>query len=92
MIVGTEKTVMIERPFTGVDVALNGMTLLSPFGEMERVVVSDEHLYRGEIRAMNDAILDGTPLPIMLEQTRNHIETIVALYEASNDSNLFAVG
>lgn len=83
MIVGTERTVMIERPFTGVDVALNGMTLLSPFGEMERVVVSDEHLYRGEVRAMNDAILDGVPLPITLEQTRNHIETIVALYAAS---------
>jgi hypothetical protein len=34
---------------------------------------------------MNDAILEGTPNYLTLNETRNHVRTILALYESAEN-------
>ena len=43
----------------------------------------EEYLYNGEVEDMEAAILDGTAPYLTLQETRNHIRTILALYESA---------
>ncbi|MBS1250440.1 MAG: 1,5-anhydro-D-fructose reductase [Chloroflexi bacterium] len=40
-------------------------------------------LYLGEVEDMHAAILDGKPNLVTLEETRNHVRTVLALYESA---------
>ncbi len=40
-------------------------------------------LYLGEVEDLQAAILDGTAPAISLEETRNHVQTALALYESA---------
>jgi predicted dehydrogenase len=52
-------------------------------GEPQEIPVPHEDLYLGEVDDMHAAILDGAASYLTLEETRNHIRTIVALYESA---------
>ncbi|HEY5572204.1 MAG TPA: hypothetical protein VIK64_04230, partial [Anaerolineales bacterium] len=52
-------------------------------GRAEQIPVPDEELYLGEIEDMNAAILDGAPNYLSLEESRDHVRTVTALYEAA---------
>ena len=80
-IIGTAGRLHITRPFTGVED--NTMTLFNAQGEAEVIPVPPKYLYLGEIEDMHAAILDGKPNYLSLAETRNHVKTVLALYEAA---------
>jgi predicted dehydrogenase len=79
-IVGSEGTITITKPFKP---DAESQLLLRRGDEEERLPVDDEPLYRGEVEDMHDAILYGKPPRISLTESRNHIATIVALYDSA---------
>ena len=81
-IIGTQGRLVLDRPFTGQD----ENTVICHYtqeGELRELPVPDEYLYLGEIEDMHAAILDGAPNYLSLDETRNHIRTVLALYQAA---------
>jgi len=81
-ILGTEGRLTLNRPFVTMD-KKRQMVFHPRDGEPKEVPVPKKELYLGEVEDMNNAILDGTPTYLALEETRNHIRTIVALYKSA---------
>ena len=52
-------------------------------GEPEEIHFEEELLYLGEVEDMNAAVLEGAPNYLALEESRNHIRTVVALYASA---------
>jgi predicted dehydrogenase len=52
-------------------------------GDPYEVQVKEKPLYLGEIEDMHSAILDETQNLISLEESRNHIKTVIALYKSA---------
>lgn len=81
VIVGSQGRLRLSRPFTGVD---DGEMVFFPAdGVPEYIDIPEQSLYLGEIEDMNAAILQGTPTYISLAESRNHIRTVLALYESA---------
>jgi predicted dehydrogenase len=85
-IVGTEGRLTVTRPFTAVDESQ--MTYHPPQSEPEIIAVPDEYLYLGEVEDMHDAILKGQANYLHLRETRNHIRTVLALYESAQKGEI----
>ena len=83
-IIGTEGRLESTRPFTGVEDEAQRLTFFDASGKAEEIPVPEEYLYLGEIEDMHNAILDGAPGYLTLEETRNHVKTVLALYESAN--------
>lgn len=86
-VIGTTGRLVLEQPFTGQD----ENTVLRYFpldGEAQEIPVPYENLYLGEIEDMHAAILDGTPPYLKLEETRNHVRTVLALYQAARSQQI----
>ena len=84
-ILGTEGRLVFNRPFTGVEPPDRKLIFYPAEGEPVEISVPEEELYLGEVRDMNDAILDGTPNYLTLNETRNHVRTILALYASAEN-------
>ena len=85
-IVGTNGRLTLTYPFTNVE--NSRMTYHPAEGEREIIPVPDEYLYLGEIEDMHDAILLGKPNYLRPEETRNHIRTVLALYESARTGQI----
>jgi predicted dehydrogenase len=86
-VVGTAGRLVLDQPFTGQD----ENTVLRYFpldGDLQQIPVPDEYLYLGEIEDMHAAILDGTPNYLTLDETRNHVRTVQALYQAARSQQI----
>lgn len=81
-LVGSGGTLRLNRPFTGMD-ETRKMVFHPLQGDPEEVPVPEEYLYLGEIEDMHAAILDSAPNYLTLEESRNTIRTILALYESA---------
>lgn len=81
-IIGTTGRMYITRPFTGVEESV--ITITPDEGAPYLLNTPVEELYLGEVRDMNEAILIGSPNYLTLEETRNHVKTLLALYHAAN--------
>jgi len=82
-IIGTAGRLVLTRPFVGVHEADSQMRFYPADGEPELIPVPEEYLYLGEIEDMHDAILDKTATALTLAETRNHVRTVLALYESA---------
>ncbi len=82
-IMGTEGRLVSTRPFTGVDTDERQLTYFDADGNAEEIPVPEDYLYLGEVEDMQAAILDGTPNYLRLEETREHVKTVLALYESA---------
>lgn len=82
-IVGTKGTLTIDRPFIGLDDGNPHLFFTAPDGDPEPVGVPFQGLYLGEVEDMHDAILDGRPNYLTLAESRNHVRTVLALYESA---------
>lgn len=91
LVVGTLGRLELTRPFVGLDDGRR-MTFHPEDGEPIEIHVPEKELYIGEIEDMHAAILDGTSPYISLEETRNHIRTVTALYESAKTGNVIQVG
>lgn len=81
VVVGTKGRLRLSRPFTNVEES--EMVFYPDSGEPEYVDIPEEPLYLGEIEDMHTAILDGRPTYLTLAETRNHVRTVLALYESA---------
>jgi predicted dehydrogenase len=81
VLIGTKGRLRLSRPFTAVDES--EMVFFPADGQPEYVDVPEEYLYLGEIEDMHEAILNGKPPYLTLAETRNHIRTVLALYESA---------
>jgi predicted dehydrogenase len=81
-IIGTEGRLVLNRPFTSLDTGRR-LTFFDINGKAEEIPVPQKYLYLGEVEDMHAAILDGTPNYLTLTETRNHVKTVLALYESA---------
>ncbi|OGO16863.1 MAG: hypothetical protein A2Z14_07810 [Chloroflexi bacterium RBG_16_48_8] len=81
-ILGTEGTLTLNRPFVQLDDERQ-LIFCPATGEAQILPVPEKELYLGEIEDMNTAILDGKPPYLTLEESRNHVRTVLALYESA---------
>jgi len=81
-IIGTQGRLVLDQPFTGQDenTVIHHHT---KDGALHKITVPDEYLYLGEIEDLQAAILEGTPTFISLQESRDHIRTVEALYKAA---------
>ena len=83
-VLGTAGRLVLSRPFLpGVDDQPYHLTFHPAQGEPEAIPVDDQYLYNGEVEDMHDAILDGKPPYLTLAETRNHVRTLLALYQSA---------
>jgi len=86
-ILGTEGRLELSRPFVRMD-ENRRMAFYAKKGGPIEVDVPQKELYVGEIEDMNTAILDGAPNYLALQESRNHIRTVEALYRSAKDQRL----
>lgn len=91
-ILGTEGRLVITRPFTGVHEPDSHLWFVAADGEPEEIVVPQKELYLGQIENMHAAILDGEPTYLTLEETRDHIQTLLALYDSARRGEKVLLG
>ncbi|MCU0488525.1 MAG: Gfo/Idh/MocA family oxidoreductase [Anaerolineales bacterium] len=81
-IIGSEGRLFVPGPFRPITPELP-MVYYPKQGEPFEIPVPATELFAGEISDMHDAILDGKPTHISLTESRHHVQTILALYEAA---------
>lgn len=83
-IIGTKGTLSLNRPF--VDLESRALMIFQPArGNPRRIPVPKKKLYLGEIEDMHAAILDNSPSYLSLQESRDHVRTVMALYEATRN-------
>ena len=85
-VMGTEGRLTLTRPFTNVE--HSQMHFHPADGAPQLITIPDEYLYLGEVDDMHTAILDGQPNYLTLAETRNHVRTVLALYESARSGHL----
>jgi len=81
-ITGSEGTLELNRPFNQINKE-SRMFFTPNEGAQERIRVPKKELYAGEVEDMHAAILDGAKQLVSLEETRNHMRTVLALFESA---------
>ncbi len=84
-ILGTKGWLEIGAPFNGMDDGRKHLFFNHPDGKVQPIYVPRQSLYVGEVQDMHAAILDGKPTYLTLDETRDHIRTVLALYQAAKE-------
>jgi predicted dehydrogenase len=85
-VLGTDGRLTLTSPFR-IDIGEARLIFTPIEGEPQEIPVPEEYLYSGEVEDMQAAILDGANPYLTLDETRNHVRTILALYDsAANNS------
>lgn len=87
-ITGTLGRLVLTRPFVGLEQNYRSLAFHSNKGEIEEIPVPQQELYSGEVEDIHSALLDGTPPYISLTETRNHVRTVLALYESAGKNQV----
>ncbi len=82
-IMGTKGRLTMNRPFVRHEESQRQMLFYPAEGDVQEITVPEKALYLGEVEDMHAAILDGKPNYLTLTETRNHVKTVLALYEAA---------
>ena len=90
-IIGTEGRMTMNRPFVGHTDGQRQLMFYPQDGEPEEIPVPEKELYLGEVEDMHAAILDGRPNYLTLAETRNHIKTVLALYESAQTNQILTL-
>ncbi|MFN2276065.1 MAG: Gfo/Idh/MocA family protein [Candidatus Promineifilaceae bacterium] len=81
-VLGTNGILRIHEPFKP-KLSDNNFLFENVDGEVDEIPVPEKELYLGEVEDLESAVLDGAEPYLSLDETRNHIRTIVALYESA---------
>jgi predicted dehydrogenase len=88
-IVGTKGRLHLSRPFVSPE---DGSMVLHPAkGKPKKIKRPKQYLYLGEVRDMHEAILEGKANYLTLEETRDHVRTVLALYESAKMGSIVRV-
>jgi predicted dehydrogenase len=80
---GERGRLVMTRPFTGLEEEARRLTFVDENNVAHEIPVAEQELYAGEVEDMHDAILDSRPAYISLNETRDHVRTVLALYESA---------
>ncbi len=86
-IIGSEGTLYITRPFTNLDRGAQ-VIFTTKKGKSSKLRVPKKSLYLGEVEDLQAAILDASPTTISLNESRNHILTVLAYYQSAKSSEV----
>lgn len=81
-ICGSQGTLELNRPFNQINQEAR-VVFLPDEGKPERIRSKKMDLYAGEVEDMHAAILDGAQQLVSLVETRDHMRTVLALYESA---------
>jgi predicted dehydrogenase len=81
-ITGREGRLEITRPFGNIDRKAK-VLLTDKKGRTRKLSIPRKSLYLGEVEDLESAILDGKEQLISLQETRNHVITLLALYHSA---------
>jgi predicted dehydrogenase len=88
-VIGAAGRLALNRPFLpGLNSEPYRLTFYPAAGDPVQLPVEDQYLYNGEVEDMQDAILDGKPPYLSLAETRNHVRTLLALYESAGSGQV----
>jgi predicted dehydrogenase len=82
---GTLGRLEIAWPFTRINEKGRRLVFTSTDGNSEKISVPRLDPYLGEVEDMQNAILDGAPTLIQLEESLDHVKTACALFKAAKD-------
>ena len=82
-VLGTRGRLVMTRPFTGMEDDARRLTFVDADNVAHEIPVPEQELYTGEVEDMHAAIFDGQPSYIRLDETRDHVRTVLALYESA---------
>jgi predicted dehydrogenase len=88
---GTKGRITITKPYTGSNEPDSEITMTSSQGEPQKLRIDPIDSYLAEVENMHAAILDGASTLISLEESRNHVRTACALYEAARTGQMVKV-
>lgn len=91
-VLGTKGRLVLTRPFTGIEGPERRLTFVDEDDNAQEVPIAEQELYAGEVEDMHDAILTGRPPYIGLNETRDHVRTVLALYESARRGERVYVG
>ncbi len=80
---GDNGRLLFTRPFTGLESDDRRLTYYDSDHAAHELPVPEMELYAGEVEDMHDAILNGRPTYVTLAETRDHVRTVLALYESA---------
>jgi predicted dehydrogenase len=86
-IIGQNGRLSLNKPFVGLDEG-RSIIFFPTEGEALEIDVEEKDLYLGEVEDMHAAILDGAKPYLDLLETRNHVHTILALYESASQNKI----
>ena len=81
-LVGDQGSLTVPKPFIAKP---DGEIILSDGNEKRVITIPGEELYLGEVENMADAILEGKPIRMSLEDSRNNVATIDALLRSARE-------
>jgi predicted dehydrogenase len=81
-IVGTLGRLTISQPFKEID-RTRPMIFHPNNSKPVKIQVPEQELYIGEVEDMNNAILHKSPTLVTLAETRDHVRTVLALYQSA---------
>lgn len=91
-VIGTEGRLELNRPFVGHTDGQRQLMFYPASGDPYEIPVPEVELYSGEIEDMHAAILDGAEPYLSLAETRNHVRTVLALYESASSGQPVQLG
>jgi predicted dehydrogenase len=86
VIYGERGRIEIPRPFAGME-ELGYFLLFNEAGTPQKIKFPKKELYLAEVEALEAAILDGKSPPLTLQDTRNHILTVQALFQSAKTAS-----
>jgi xylose dehydrogenase (NAD/NADP) len=89
-ILGSEGRLTLNRPFVQLD-KTRQLIFHPTSGESEILEVEDKELYLGQIEDIHSAVLDHTPPYLSLQESKNHIRTVLALYESARKKEMVSL-
>ncbi len=90
-VIGSEGRLELNSPFK-IASGIAKLVFHSADGELKEIPVPQQELYSGEVEDMQAAILDGAQPYLSLEETRDHMQTTLALYQSARDGKLVLLG
>ncbi|MBE2197312.1 MAG: Gfo/Idh/MocA family oxidoreductase [Anaerolinea sp.] len=90
-VIGTEGRLTLNRPFVGHEDGARQLLFHPAEGAPQEIPVPEMELYLGEVEDMHAAILDGASTYLSLAETRNHVKTVLALYESARAGQVVTV-
>ncbi len=86
-VIGSEGRLFLTKPFTRLEEDRH-LLFYPQEGEPMEIPVPEQELYLGEVEDIHAAILDGAPCYLTLEESRDNVRTVVALYESARSQQV----